>query len=310
MSGSPNDAHHRSEHADDLPGQCPDESRRHLHPHGPGAARLDGSIDSSGNVTATPAPGLQGGTYPIQIIAQSRRIPNLVAQTTVDVTITPTQPGITFAVQPDPMLHRALRRCPGLPTAFRAVIHNIGPAADTYNLSFANVPSGFTLVNSATSDTVPAGQTGIVGIYLVPNPAPALPAPGTPAFVHRSRRPAPPTRPSRRRSPRSFTMPTIDAVTIVSNPVQVSTAPGLPATATVTLENVGNVAASTALTFSTDTGLTLTGWSTTPITLAIGQTATETVELTPDADIPLNTTLQATVNVGPRPRKTWCRSST
>ena len=30
------------------------------------------SIDSSGNVTVTPAPGLQSGTYPIQIIAQSQ----------------------------------------------------------------------------------------------------------------------------------------------------------------------------------------------------------------------------------------------
>ena len=60
------------------------------------------TIDSSGNVTATPAPGLQSGTYPIQIIAQSQTDSNLVAQTTVDVTITPTQPGINFAVAPDP----------------------------------------------------------------------------------------------------------------------------------------------------------------------------------------------------------------
>ena len=29
------------------------------------------SIDGNGNVTAKPAPGLQSGTYPIQIIAQS-----------------------------------------------------------------------------------------------------------------------------------------------------------------------------------------------------------------------------------------------
>ncbi len=61
------------------------------------------SIDSSGTVTATPAPGLQSGTYPIQIIAESQADSNLVAQTTVDVTITPTQPGIKFAVNPDPI---------------------------------------------------------------------------------------------------------------------------------------------------------------------------------------------------------------
>ena len=50
----------------------------------------------------TPAPGLQSGTYPIQIIAQSTTDPNLEAQSIVDVTITPTKPGITFSVAQDP----------------------------------------------------------------------------------------------------------------------------------------------------------------------------------------------------------------
>lgn len=177
-------------------------------------------------------------------------------------------------------------------------MNNTGPDADTYNLSFAGVPSGFTLVSSATSDTVPAGQTGIVGIYLIPIAGSALPAPGTPlSFQVTATSTTNPT--ITYTVTESFTMPTIDAVTIVSDPVEVSTVPGLAATATVTLENVGNVMASAALTFSTDTGLTLTGLSATPITLAIGQTATDTVQLTPDSDIPLNSLLQATVNVGP-----------
>ena len=62
------------------------------------------TIDSSGNMTVTPAPGVQGGTYPIQIIAQSQSDPNLIAQYTVDVTVTPTQPGMTLAVNPDPQI--------------------------------------------------------------------------------------------------------------------------------------------------------------------------------------------------------------
>ena len=244
-----------------------------------------------------PAPGLQGGTYPIQIIAQSQTDSNLEAQTTVEVTITPTQPGMTFAVNPDPEFTVPYDGAQ-VPTAFRTVIDNTGPAADTYNLSFANVPSGFTLVSSATSVTVPAGETGIVGIYLIPNAGSVLPAPGTPlSFQVTATSTSNPA--ITQTVTESFAMPAIDAVTIVSNPVQVSTVPGLPATATVNLENVGNVAASAALTFSTDTGLTLTGLSATPITLAIGQTATDTVQLTPDADVPLNSTLEATVNVGP-----------
>ena len=63
-----------------------------------------------------------------------------------------------------------------LPTAYRAVIDNTGPTADTYNLTFTT-PAGFTILNSGTSVTVPAGQTGIVGIYL--QPSGTLPAPGT-----------------------------------------------------------------------------------------------------------------------------------
>ena len=102
------------------------------------------TIDDMGNVTATPAPGLQGGTYAIQIIAQSTADPNLVAQTTVNVTITPTQPGMTLAVNPDPRFTRAVQRAQ-VPTAYQAVIHNSGPTADTYNLTFPTVPAGFTV---------------------------------------------------------------------------------------------------------------------------------------------------------------------
>ena len=142
------------------------------------------TIDNSGNVTATPAPGLQSGTYPIQIIAQSQTDPNLVAQTTVDVTITPTQPGMNFTVASDPIFTVPFNGAQ-LPTAFRATIQNLGPAADTYNLTFSNIPSGFTLLNSGTSVTVPAGQTGILGLYLQPNPGQPIPAPGTQALVHR-----------------------------------------------------------------------------------------------------------------------------
>jgi uncharacterized membrane protein len=255
------------------------------------------TIDSSGNVTATPAPGLQGGTYPIQVVAQSSSDPNLVAQTTIEVTITPTQPGMTLAVNPDPIFTVPYAGAQ-VPTAFRAVIQNTGPAADTYNLTFANVPSGFTLASSATSDTVPAGQTGIVGLYLIPTAGSVLPAPGTPLSFQVTATST--TNPALTQMfTVTFTMPAIDAVTVVSNPVQVSTVPGFPATATVTLQNVGNVAASAALTFTTDTGLTLTGLNAAPISLTIGQTATETVQLTPAANVPLNTTLQATVTVGP-----------
>ena len=44
---------------------------------------------------------MQTGTYAIQITAQSSIDPNLVANCVVNVTVTPTLPGMTLAVNPD-----------------------------------------------------------------------------------------------------------------------------------------------------------------------------------------------------------------
>ena len=71
------------------------------------------TIDSSGNVTATPAPGLQGGTYPIQIIAQSsdRSEPGRTNHRRRDHHADAA--GHDARRQPGPDVHRALRRCSG-----------------------------------------------------------------------------------------------------------------------------------------------------------------------------------------------------
>ena len=99
------------------------------------------SVTTTGQVTATPAPGLQSGTYPIQLIAQSTTDPNLEAQSIVDVTINPTKPGITFSVAQDPEFTVPFNGAQ-LPTAFLATIHNNGPTADTYTLTLPRCPPG------------------------------------------------------------------------------------------------------------------------------------------------------------------------
>src|SRR5262249_48313520 len=57
--------------------------------------------DGRGMFTITPAPGLQSGTFPIRLIAQSTTHPDLLAQSVVNVTVTPTQRGIRLSVAPD-----------------------------------------------------------------------------------------------------------------------------------------------------------------------------------------------------------------
>ena len=132
------------------------------------------------------------------------------------MTITPTQPGINFTVASDPQFTVPFNGAQ-LPTAFRATIQNLGPAADTYNLTFSNVPSGFTLLDSGTSVTVPAGQTGILGIYLQPNTGQPIPPPGTQLSFTVTATSTTNSSITQTQT-ETFTVPAIDAVTVTGNP--------------------------------------------------------------------------------------------
>ena len=251
------------------------------------------TIDASGNVTATPAPGLQGGTYPIQIIARSTTNPDLVAQSVVNVTITPTQPGLALNVAKDPIFTVPFNGAL-LPTAFRASIRNLGPADAMYNLTFSGLPAGFTLLNSGTTVTVPAGHTGILGLYLQPNLGQPIPPPGT-QLTFTVTATSTTNAVLTKSQLVSFTVPAVDALTLTSSPTSVNTTPGSPATATITITNAGNVPENNiTLAATTSSGLTVSGLM--PLSLAVGQSATETVTLTPNAATPLNSTLDATIS--------------
>lgn len=253
-------------------------------------------MDANGVVTATPAPGLQAGVYPIRLVTRSLTHPDLVAQSTVNVTITPTQPAITLTVAPDAEFTVPFQGGQ-LPTAFRAEIHNSGPTADTFNLTFPNLPAGFTVLSSLTSITIPAGETGIVGIYVVPN-AGTVPAPGTQiTFTLTATSTSHPAVTATQTE--SFTMPTVDAVTLSVDPTTVTTVPGNGVTATITLTNAGNVNENVTLADGALAGLTITGF--TPVTLTPGQSATQTVTLTPAADATLIGTIIATFGPGAAP---------
>lgn len=252
-------------------------------------------LDSLGNVTATPAPGLQGGTYPIRIIAQSETNPNLIAQTTASVTVNPTQPGMKLTVPSDPLLTVPFNGAQ-LPTAFQATIQNLGPAADTYNLTYSNVPGGFALLSSATSVTVPAARTGLVGLYLQPDPGQPPPAPGTVLMFDVTATST--TTPSIARTQTvSVTVPAIDALTITASPASVNTTPGADATATITITNAGNVPeGNVTFDVTPSAGLMVSGL--TPLSLDVGQSVTRTITLTPSASTPLNSSLTASIVAG------------
>jgi uncharacterized membrane protein/transglutaminase-like putative cysteine protease len=248
------------------------------------------AIDATGHVTVTPAPGLQTGTYPVRVVARSSTNPDLVEQTIVNVTVTATLPGITFAVDHDDIFTVPYNGAQ-VPSAFRATIHNLGPAADSYDLTFANLPAGFDVLNSGTSLTIPAGETGISGLYLQPNGGP-LPAPGTVITFDVTATST--TDPSITQTVTvTFVMPEVHGITLTSTPNAVSTTPGGSTTATLSLTAVGNVADANTLTFTSPAGLAVSGLPQS-VTLNPGQTVTFVAGLTPGASTPLNSTLAAT----------------
>ncbi len=93
-------------------------------------------------------------------------------------------------------------------------------------------------------------------------------------------------------------MPAIYAVSVAGSPAEVSTTPGTPVTDTLPLTNDGNVAASAAVSLATASGVTV-ATNEAPVNIPIGGSVTQTLTLTPAADIPDNTSLATTVNVGP-----------
>ncbi len=177
-----------------------------------------------------------------------------------------------------------------LPTAYLVGIKNTGAASDNFNLSATNIPAGFTAVTSVSQIEIPAGATAEIGLYLIPTGP--LPAPGTSeSFGIKATSSTSTTVTSS--STETITVPEVHAVTVVSGPSTLNSTPGAPITATLTLTNVGNVSESVSLADTLPSGLLLNGLA--PATLAAGQSASETITLTPAASVPLQSMLVANV---------------
>ena len=247
------------------------------------------SVDAGGTVTVIPASGLPGGTYPIRLYAQSTTDPDLIAQGVVEVTVTPTQPGLALLVTPD-TLHTLPFNGAQLPTLFLASLHNDGPGADSFGLSFSGVSPGFTVLASTAGVTIPAGGTSIAGVTLLPTGL--LPPPGAQGTFTVTATST--TNPAITQTETvTFTIPTLDAVTVTADPATVNATPGAAVGTTFTVSDVGNEPEAVALALSGPSGLTFSNLAT--LLLEPGQSATESGTLTPDPATPLGSTLGATL---------------
>lgn len=179
-----------------------------------------------------------------------------------------------------------------VPSVFKAQIQNLGPAADTFALSFSNVPTGFNIQSSVPAITIPPGETAEVGICV--EPVGQIPPSGTP--VPFSINVDSTTNPSVSAvASQTFIASEIPAIALSYNPALLSSTPGTPASTTLTLRSVGNVpAGDVALAINTPPGLTVSGL-TSPVTLGEGESTTQELTLTPAANTPLNSMLTATI---------------
>ena len=202
------------------------------------------------------------------------------------ITLGATQPGVTLDVAADAMFTVPVNGAQ-LPSAFRATIQNVGPASDTFNVTFTGVPSGFTVQDSAGSFVIPPGSVATDGIYIVPTGA--LPAPGTQVNFTVTVTSASNSAITASQA-LSFTVPAIQALTMTASPTALSTTPSTGVMSTLSLQSVGNVAVTATLAAVTDPNLTLSGLSPS-ITLGAGQSTTQTLTITPGANAPLSVPL-------------------
>lgn len=213
-----------------------------------------------------------------------------VAASNTDPVIPNTQPSLNALLVSEPFFTLPVGHAQ-LTSLYRLYIKSTDSVAKTYRVTFPNPPTGFTIKSSLPEVTIPAGETGVVGILLVPEnglPAPGAQAPFqvtiTDTATHQSQ-----TTPTT-----TFTTPEVVGITLDGAPAQSATAPGGTVNATLRVKSVGNVAApNIPLTLDASAGLGVSGLPAT-VSLGLGETKTFPLTLTANSTT-LNDTLRATI---------------
>lgn len=179
-----------------------------------------------------------------------------------------------------------------LPLAFRAQVQNLGPEEDSYVISFPSIPSGFVVQASVPSIPLIPGQVSEVGVYLFPDgpiPAPEISELFSVKLTSNSDQTVFAS------VTQEFTIPEIPGLSLAPDPVEAFSAPGETSSVFLSLQSTGNVPVNNVeLNFDGPPGLALSGL-TSPVSLSVGESSTQTLSFTADANTPLNSTLTGTI---------------
>ncbi len=238
-------------------------------------------------VSVTPAPGVQGGTDTVRLVVRSKANPDLVARADVDVVVTPTLPGVTLDVVFDPLMTVPFQGAQ-LPTGYQAVMRNLGPAAEPYTLAFSNVTPGWEVITTRAGMTIPAGTTGILGVYLRPTGT-TIPAPGSPVSFSMSVTST--TNPALTQTKTvAFAMPEVSAPSLKLIPAMLSAVPDSTIAGSASVHNFGNITETITLSAATlPAGITITELPQT-FTLAPGEWVDVPFSVAVANTVALNTT--------------------
>lgn len=253
------------------------------------------AVNSAGQVTATPPPGATPGTYQLLVTAQSHAHPDLFASAIHAVTTTAYQ-NVTVDVASDPRwtvswgiaLHddglggtnTGQVQLPN--AAFTIDVVNPSTTSHEFTVAVTGLPAGWAILDgqagaSSATITLPAGGSSQMGLAVRPT-GNLLPIGSTYPFVV--------TVTDNDGAGLSasdndlFTMPSIPFNYLTAQPAALYGAANSSLTFDVLLHNVGNAAASFALTAQMPAGdWSLSGLSS-PVALAAGETDRQTVTLT------------------------------
>ncbi len=238
-------------------------------------AGWDVTLDANGTATLTPAPGSQSGATTVVFRATSLSDPEVTFSRTATIQMQPTTPGVDVQIEPDPLLTVPFQGIE-VPSAYRLLVHNLGPTAQTFELVLEQAPAGFSCVAGASDVTVSAGETGIVGLYLFTTGS-VLPPPGTQAtFRYRAASSS-----SSDTAETTFTMPSLPGTVLSVDPAEMAAAPGDARAIDVYVRNVGNVPDTSELVVSAPAIVSLAGLPA-PFTLQPGQELVHSVTTTVD----------------------------
>ncbi len=247
------------------------------------------AIDDTGRLEAMPAPGQQGGSATILLLAISQSDPTLRSFAEVNVNFTPTVPAVTLGVERD-VAYFLDEGGAQVPTAFLATLQNLGPAEDTFTVSASSLPAGFELQQSKPQVTLGPGESATLGLYL--RPTAPLPPPNTVLSFDVTVQSVSDGAIQDTQTV-NYTIPGVHGVTVSANETQLSTTPGVAAEVEVTVTSVGNLTEDVTFIIENAGGLSVAGLS--DITLAPGEQHVFQLTLTPDAGVPFNSQLTSII---------------